>query len=308
MKSRLLARIAAVICAVCLATGEMSQTVFAGDMVQAREEYHAELPEATFVVMGGENELSTPLPTTDNRQSLPLYLDGTQVGTCMMVSGEPYVGVEAFCRALGLAGRMEDNGMAVSLAVGGNVLLAQLGQDYFTCNDRYLYLENGAQTIDGAVALPVEDLVKCLGITAYWDRAAWTLTVNGTVVTPMPCGENYYDESDVYWLSRLIFATVGGQPLETQVAVGSMCVNRMDSDAFPGQNSIYDVIFAKNQFEVVANGMIYVEPDATSALAAKLALEGCDLVNGAAYMSTDDMGAGYECVAQLDGLRFYSAD
>ena len=305
MRSRLLAKIAAVICAVCLAMGVMSQTVLAGDVVQTSEVYRAELPQATFVVMGADAGTTTPAPTTDNRRTLPLYLGGDQVGTCTMVNGEPYVGVKAFCGALGLMGQIQDNGMAVSLAVDGAVLLAQVGQDYFTCNDRYLYLENGPQIVDGAVALPVEDLVKCLGLTAYWDRAAWTLTVNGTVVTPMPSGENYYDESDVYWLSRLIFATVGEQPLRTQVAVGSMCVNRMRSDAFPGQNNIYDVIFAKNQFEVVANGMIYVEPDATSTLAAKLALEGCDLVRGAAYMSAGDLGAGYECVAQVDGLNFY---
>ena len=307
MKSRLLAKIAAVICAVCLAMGVMSQTVFAGGAEQERNSYHAELPQATFVVMGAEGELNTPLPAMDNRQSLPMYLDSAQIGACTMVNGEPYVGVEAFCRALGLSGQMQDNGMAVSLAVDGVVLYAQMGQAYFTCNDRYLYLENGMQTIDGAVALPVEDLVKCLGLTAYWDRTAWTLTVNGTAVTPMPSGENYYDESDVYWLSRLIYATAGGQPLEAQVAVGSMCVNRVGNAAFPGQNNIYDVIFAKNQFDVVANGMIYVEPDAMSTLAAKLALEGCDLVNGAAYMSAGDMGAGYKCVAQLDGLSFYNA-
>lgn len=307
MKSRILAKAAAVICAVCLAMGVMSQTVFAGDGIQVREAGQTELPEATFVVMGVDGGMSTPLPTTDNRQSLPLYLNGAQVGTCAMVNGEPYVGVRAFCSNLGLVGQVQDNGMAVSLAVDGVVLLAQMGQDYFTCNDRYLYLENGTQTIDGAVALPVKDLVKCLGLTAYWDRAAWTLTVNGTVVTPMPSGEAYYDESDVYWLSRLIFATAGGSPLHTQVAVGSVCVNRMTSDAFPGQNNIYDVIFAKNQFDVVTNGMIYVEPDETSTLAAKLALEGCDLVNGAAYMSAGDLGEGYTCVAEVGGLRFYSA-
>ncbi len=307
MRSRILAKLAAIICAICLAMGVMSQTVFAGDVAQESEQYRAEQPEATFVVLGDEAGVSTPLPETDNRRTLPLYLNGAQVGACTMMNGEPYVGVQAFCTALGLPAQVADNGAAVSLAVDGVVLLAQVGQAYFTCNDRYLYLDSGVQTIDGAVALPVESVVKCLGITAYWDRVGWTLTVNGTVVTPMPSGENYYNESDVYWLSRLIYATVGGQPLETQVAVGSMCVNRMNNDAFPGQNNIYDVIFAKNQFDVVANGMIYVQADETSTLAAKLALEGCDIVNGAAYMADGDMGAGYECVADIGGLRFYKA-
>ena len=270
MRSRILAKLAAIICAICLAMGVMSQTVFAGDVAQESEQYRAEQPEATFVVLGDEAGVSTPLPETDNRRTLPLYLNGAQVGACTMMNGEPYVGVQAFCTALGLPAQVADNGAAVSLAVDGVVLLAQVGQAYFTCNDRYLYLDSGVQTIDGAVALPVESVVKCLGITAYWD-----------------------------W--------VGGQPLETQVAVGSMCVNRMNNDAFPGQNNIYDVIFAKNQFDVVANGMIYVQADETSTLAAKLALEGCDIVNGAAYMADGDMGAGYECVADIGGLRFYKA-
>lgn len=306
MKSRCFAKIAAIVCAICLAMGVMSQTVFARDGASVQTVYAAEEPEATFVILdGGAGE--TP-QVTDNRLAVPLYTGGVQVGECAMVNGVPYMGVSAFCQALGLDAQAIDNGNAVSVAMDGLLLLAQMGQAYFTCNDRYLYMANGPQLIDGAVALPVEDLVKCLGLTAYWDRVQWTLSVDDTTVHPLVNGAAYYDEADVYWLSRLIFAMAGEEPLEAKVALGGVCVNRLESDAFTGQNNIYEVVFAKNQFDVVTNGMIYVQPDEEAVMAAKMALEeDCDLTNGAAYVDRKDMGGGYECVAQLGSLQFFKA-
>ena len=66
------------------------------------------------------------------------------------------------------------------------------------------------------------------------------------------------------------------------------------------------MIFAKNQFDVVTNGMIYTNPSDESVLAAKLALEGYDLAKGASYVTSRDPGADYECVTKLGTLGFYS--
>ena len=304
MKSRWLTKIAAVVCAGCLAAGVMCQSVFARDDSQYQEEYAAEQPEATFVVLNGE---ASPTPeATDNRMTLPMVLHGEQVGQCAMVNGEPYMSVKDFCQAMGLNAQIIDNGSAVSMAMDGIVLLAQMGQAYYTCNDRYMYLENGPQVIGGAVALPVEDLVKCMGMTACWDRVQWTLTMQDVKVRPLLSGSEYYDEADVYWLSRLIFAMAAEEPLEAKVAVGGVCVNRVGEERFSGQSNIYEVVFAKNQFSVVSNGMIYVEPDESCVLAAKLALEGCDLAKGADYVARNDMGDGYEQVVQMGDLQFFT--
>ena len=306
MKSRWLVKIAAIVCALCLAMGVMSQAVFARDDSQEQEIYVPETPEATFVVLDGESDPATPAPeVTDNRTTLPVYADAAQVGQCVMVGGEPYMSVTGFCKSLGLDAQVIDNGSAVSMAMNGLVLTAQMGQAYFVCNDRYIYLKDGPQVVDGTVALPVRDLVKCMGLTAYWDRAQWVLSVADTQVTPLAAGGDYYDETDVFWLSRLIFALVPDQPLETQIAVGSVCVNRVGDERFAGQNNIYEVIFAKNQFSVVTNGMIYVQPDERAVLAAKLALEGCDVTGGAEYMTEGDMGAGYVQVAAFGDMKFY---
>lgn len=308
MKSRWFVKIAAIVCAICLAFGVMSQTVFARadavgvDMYTA---YTAEQPEATFVVLGE----ASPAPTaTDNRLSVPLYAQGKQVGECSVINGEPYMGVAAFCQALGLNAQMVDNGLGVSLAMDGALLLAQTDQCYLTCNDRYLYLPNGVRLINGAVSLPVEQLVRCMGMKAYWDRAKWTISVDGSGGEPLTSGAEYYNDADVYWLSRLIFAMASDEPMDAKIAVGDVCVNRLGDERFAGQSNIYEVVFAKNQFEAVTTGMIYVEPDEASVIAAKVALEGYDLTNGASYVARGGMGAGYECVANVGDLQFYTVE
>ena len=308
MKHRWLARTAAIVCAICLAMGVMSQTVFARDNSLSQDDYLAEMPQATFVVLNGETDPTTPAPEViDNRLNVPLYVGGGQAGTCDIIGGVPYMSVTAFFDAAGLDAQVIDYGSALSLAMQGIMLTAQAGQNYFVCNERYLYVENGVQNLGGALALPVELLVKCTGLTASWDRLAWQVNVNSGPAKPLESGETYYDQSDLYWLSRLIFAMAGTESFQTRVAVGSVCVNRLGNPAFAGQSNIYEVVFAKNQFDMVTNGMIYVEPDEDSVLAAKLALEGCDPVGGATYVSVNDLGAGYERVAQMGKLQFFEA-
>ncbi len=305
MKSRWLMKIAAVLCALCLAMGVMSQTVFARDDEAERPVYVPEEPEATFVVLDGE---TAPEPeVTDNRTTLPVYVDGEQAGQCVLFGGQPYMRVTELCQILGPDAQVADNGNAVSMAVNGLVLTAQMGQPYLVCNGRYLYLKNGPQVVDGAVALPMEDLVKCLGLTAYWDKANWSLSLADTEVTPLANGEKFYDETDVFWLSRLIFAMAAEQPLQVQLAVGNVCVNRIGSDRFAGQNNVYQVIFAKNQFDVVTNGMVYAQPDEAATVAAKMALEGCDVTGGANYMAEGELGDGYVLTAAFGSFRFYKA-
>lgn len=307
MKSRWFAKIAAIVCAICLAMGVMCQTVFARDDASDEREHFAELPEATFLVVGADPEETSPTPAAvDNGQSLPLYTGEERVGHCTMIDGEPYVAVVDLLKALGLQGEVLDYGSALSLSVQGVMLSAQEGQPWLVCNDRYFYLAGGPKNLDGALALPVELLVKCLGVTAYWDRDLWRVTITNINVTPLEAGSSFYNDSDVYWLGRMICAMADGQSLETKIAVGNVCVNRMNSDAFPGQNSIYDVVFAKNQFSIVTNGMIYNEPEETELLAAKLALEGCDLTEGAVYMSNGDLGPGYRLTARYGDLAFYT--
>lgn len=307
MKNRWLERTAAVICALCLAAAVMSGPVFAR-AEEVDETASQETVPAGYVILDGASGETSDAEVTDNRTAVPCYVGGVEYGTCSIVDGVPYVDVTGFLSALGVGGTAQSDGDSLALTADGLTLSAQAGQIYFICNGRYLYVPGGVQSLDGQICLPVEALMKCLGISASWDQVQWVINVEADSLSYLEDGESYYGETDVYWLSRMIYAVAGDESLAAQAAVGDTVINRMEDDeAFAGQDTIYDVIFAKNQYDVVINGMIYMTPDDTAVAAAKLALEGCGLAEGATGFSYTDMGTDYVCVAVEDDLRFFRA-
>ncbi|WP_366924750.1 spore cortex-lytic enzyme [Metallumcola ferriviriculae] len=86
---------------------------------------------------------------------------------------------------------------------------------------------------------------------------------------------------DIYLLSQLISAEARAEPLEGQVAVGAVILNRIQSAAFP--NTLAGVVFQPLAFEPVSNGTIYRSPVQESVRAAQLALNGWDPTYGALY-------------------------
>ncbi len=316
MNNRFLGKVAAIACALCLAIGVMRSFVLAkdGDAAPPAEPVS---PEATFVVLDYEGEASgaIPLPetaaplaagVTDNRTAVTCYVNDEAVGTCVLYGDELYVDAELFCRALGVSVNAIMIGDTYTLSGEGLYLEARTGDIYCVCNGRCILTTQGLQIRDGKAMLPVEAMAKCLGVKAAWDRVQWRVDVQAGGVQPLANGDSYYDETDLYWLSRLIFAEAGGQPMLGQLAVGSVVINRMGNASYPDQNNVYDVIFAKNQFDVVINGMIYMEPDADSVTAAKLALEGYDVVSGATVFASSEM-EGLDCVAQIGDYCFMRA-
>ena len=321
MKGRALEKIAAVSCALILAVGVMRGTVFAKAEEPASE---PESPDAAFVVLDLNSaspadagvsveailenspvpETATPrVEVTDNRSSIPLIVNGQEAGECPIIDGVPYVSAERFCRALGLDVSAQTSD-GVFTMTGDIDLTASDGDIYFVCRGRYLYVEGGVQIRNGQALLPVEAVAKCLNVSAAWDRVRWTVAVEADGAEPLESGSTFYDETDVYWLSRVIYAEAGSQSLRGQIAVGDVVLNRVVSEAFVGQDDVYSVIFAKNQFEVVINGMIYMQPDKTAEIAAKLALEGYDVTDGATYFATFDFGEGYECIMWIEDHCF----
>lgn len=312
LKSRILEKLAAVTCALCLAVGVLSGVVFARNDEPA-EELPPE-PEATFVVIdyvGNSDDseepentpeiVETALPdaareVSDNRTEIPFVVDGEPFGMLPIVNGTPYAPVCDFLSAAGLTASTDLSNGVYTVTADGIKICASDGDIYFTFNGRYLLAVDGVFVQSGQVCLPVEALAKCLGISVSWDRAAWQITASADGIDLLESGDTFYGETDVYWMSRVIYAEAGNQSLLGQIAVGNVVMNRVASDEFPGQDDVYDVIFAKNQFEVVINGMIYMEPSDSAVIAAKLALEGYDVTDNSTYFATFFFGEGYECV------------
>ena len=82
-------------------------------------------------------------------------------------------------------------------------------------------------------------------------------------------------------LARCISGESRGEPHKGQVAVGAVILNRVKSPVFP--NTVREVIYARNQFEVVRNGQINLAPTDSSVAAARAAAAGEDPTGGALY-------------------------
>lgn len=212
-----------------------------------------------------------------------LYINGALHSACRIIGGKVRMTLEEFAEVTGL--EYEDgkiDGVELKLAESG---------EYVEVNGRYLYLEGGLLNVDGAELWPVSELGRIFGCEVVWDSATGSLNIDTTGMELLEAGESFYNADDVYWLSRIIYSESGNQSLEGMLGVGDVVMNRAASAAFP--NSIYEVIFDSRygvQFSPVETGSIYLEPPEECVIAAKLCLEGYDIVGGALYFVNPDIG------------------
>ena len=106
-------------------------------------------------------------------------------------------------------------------------------------------------------------------------------TVSTTAEASNSGSDSQADGIDLNLLARVIYAEARGEPLEGQVAVGAVLINRVRSPKFP--NDLWSVVFKKGEFCTVRDGQIWLEPDATAYRAARMAKAGWDPTNGALY-------------------------
>lgn len=173
------------------------------------------------------------------------------------------------------------NGIATVYKEGVLSLTAVPGQNYIVANGRYLPVEGGVFARNGAICVPLDTLVKAVDATYVWlaDGTLALTTGSGGILS----GDAFYNADDLYWLSRIIYAESGNQPLRGKIAVGNVVLNRVSNSRFP--NTVYGVIFQRNQFSPVSNGTIKRTPNAESVLAAKLCLDGAVELENALYFN-----------------------
>ena len=176
-----------------------------------------------------------------------------------------------------------EDGM-LTVTADGLYLEAAAGNAYFMVNGRYFYVPFFVASENGALLLPAQELAEALGCSLDTDAQSGAIAL---AQTGQPVTANTYVEEDLYWLSRAIYSESGNQPMKGRIAVGTVILNRVANEAFP--DTIKEVVFAPRQFSPVANGTIFLTPDAESVIAAKLCLDGAREAEPCLYFNVTSM-------------------
>lgn len=218
---------------------------------------------------------------------ITLNVNGTLVeGAVLTENGAAYAPFRALVSALDPdAVFCWSPALGATVATGSGIQIAAYdGQNYIDANGRILYLPDvTTRNLNGTLYTAVRPVCTAYSLPCVWDEASQTVTVTG-IGKPIAAASEFYDENDLYWLSRIISAESRGESLVGQIAVGNVVLNRTEDGSFP--DTIYDVIFDRKhgtQFSPAVSGAIYRKPTDLSVLAAKIVLEGANVVEDALY-------------------------
>ena len=221
---------------------------------------------------------------------IPITYRGRTVmgGEAKLIDSVTYVPFRAVCNALGEGDvTWEDSDKTASYRSDTLTITAQQGKPYLEANGRYLYCEQGIRNLDSRLYVPIRAMAKAFGVTVTWSPSYHVALDDGEALV---CGEDYYDETDLYWLSRIISAESRGETLAGMIAVGNVVMNRVNDSRYP--SDIREVIFQSGQFTPVQNGSVYRSPVADAVIAAKLCLDGAVVTADALFFCNPAISVG----------------
>ena len=202
---------------------------------------------------------------------------GKPLAGALLEDSTTWVPLRAFCEAMGSTVTWDGEARAITVRDEEFTARITLGDRTVEADGRYFWLSAAPFCRNGVTYLPVRGIALLYGLEVGWDARTMAVTLSGGA--GFADAEQYYDSTDLYWLSRIIFAESGNQSLEGQVAVGNVVMNRVDSAQYP--DTVKEVIFDTKygvQFTPSQSGRIYLTPSEQSVMAAKLVLEGAQAV------------------------------
>jgi len=276
------------------AAAVISETETAGAAEVSPEEEPAPIPEngtPDITETPETPEADEPDGTDEESQEqtdngIPIYLDGSRMEfgiPAVMHESTTYVPIRAFCMAMGAQSVTWDAETLTAIVDAGSFTIeATCDSRYIVANERCLFVPHGNILIGGTFYVPVRPLAAAFDAAVTWDAETGSVHVSsgsGRIVS----GDEFYDSTDLKWLAHIINAEARGECLDGKIAVGNVVLNRVESDLFP--DTVYGVVFDGIQFTPVLNGSIYLTPSAESWIAAKLALEGADIVGESLFFA-----------------------
>ncbi len=225
------------------------------------------------------SRISYPWPS--GAMAVDLYQDGRRIlaGQVADIGGTVYVPVQRFADLFGYFHTTYTEETEEVLITGTNLSIrVRVGDPYITANGRIFYTGKKVISLGGWIFVPLTSITRALSGKVNIRAGYYEAYVTSGDPTSLALADDVYNETDLYWLSRIISAEARGEPFEGQIAVGNVVLNRVRSQQFP--NTVKEVIFDRKygvQFSPVASGTIYHTPSESAIRAAKICLEGYSL-------------------------------
>lgn len=224
----------------------------------------------------GGSRIYYPYPA--GAMAVDLYKDGTQIlkGQVADIGGTVYVPVQRFADLFGSFKTVYTEATEQVVITGTNLsITVKVGDPYITVNERIFYTGKKVISLGGWIFVPLTSMCQALNAKVTIRSGYYDAFITSGDPTTVKWASEYYNSTDLYWLSRIISAEAKGEPFAGQIAVGNVVLNRVRSSQFP--NTVKEVIFDTKygtQFSPVASGTIYNTPTESAIRAAKVCLEG----------------------------------
>lgn len=134
----------------------------------------------------------------------------------------------------------------------------------------------GQETYDAVVAFQRKNGLTADGRLGSATAQALGISLEGGVLSA-----EWWQETELSLLARLVSGEARGEPYVGQVAVAAVVLNRVKHDAFP--NTISGVIFQAGAFDAVWDGQFDQTPTDSARRAARDAMNGWDPTGGCVY-------------------------
>ena len=232
---------------------------------------------AIFIVTVEAAEAERKYDFPEGAASVSVYNNGRRIlaEESAIIESVTYVPVRAFSEEMGAESvSWRASSKTAPVKKGGISIKIKDGAKYIDASGRILYLPTGVKNINDRLFVPIRPLAAALSCDVVWDGSTRSVLISESAA-PFVSGTRFYNDTDLYWLSRIISAEARGEPLLGKIAVGNVVLNRKASSLYP--NTVYGVIFDRKhgtQFSPVSYGTIYNAPTEESIVAAKICLEG----------------------------------
>ncbi len=230
-------------------------------------------------------------------------LDACQPGMVLVSGGEILLPFVCISMAAGFTDIDCSDDGAVTVSDGVHSVTADPRKKYLCVDDHYIWLGKSPVVDLDELLIPLDALCGALALDSTWSQDSGTL-----YLTPSSNGREWveHDPHLLLWLARVVWAEARGECLEGQIAVAQVVLNRMASPYYP--DSVTGVLFQPYQFSTVDSGAIWNDANDECYLAARLALDGADIVGDDClfFNSCPGYTAGLTYLVTIGGHKFYS--